>query len=721
MAPSPLPSATYRPAQWLAPHVGRSVSKLSRVARLGEGSVIGGKVALSIDRGLAGRLAAPMTVALVSGTNGKTTTTTLLALGLAACSPTATNKQGANLASGLTGALLGSPDATFAALEVDEAVLPWALGELHPRAVTLLNLSRDQLDRLHEVRATAERWRRALATDTPPLVVANADDPLVAWSVDGLDQGADGEDRVVWVGAGLAWQLDSSACPWCEADLIFTDTAWRCPGCGRARPDPSYSLSDGAVVDGEGNAHPLGLSLPGRSARANAAMAFAVIDQLGLPTARATASWAEVRSIEGRYQHVRHRGAELVLHLAKNPAGWADLLDLVVRSSGPLVLVLNAQGQDGRDPSWIWDVPFERLAGRRAYCLGERGLDLAVRLDYAGLDVTRVAELDTAIDQLVADQVGRRRAATGRPHRQLQRVPTGPPAPDRCRSPSPMIGIGLVRPDLLGTYGDGGNAAVLADRLVRRGIPAEVVPLSTGSDIPDSVAVLVLGGGEDAAQRALLADTRLLGGVARAAARGVPVLAVCAALQVLGVGFEIDGRREAGIGLLDVETDRLVHRAVGETLVRPEPGNGVELGATVLTGFENHGGRTLRGTGCRPLGHVEVGVGNGDGTDGAVSGHVVGTYLHGPVLARNPALADQLLSWAVGDLEPLSIEVVEQLHDERVAASARERRATDQIDAATEAGRLAGVRHRVAGVGARMGTAVSEATKGRRHRGASRD
>jgi len=395
-APPPTP-ATPRPARWLAPHVGRSVSGLSRAAGRGEGSVIGGKVALLVDRGLAARLAAPMTVALVSGTNGKTTTTTLLAKGLAACGPTATNKQGANLASGLAGALLASPEATYAALEVDEAVLPWALAQLRPRVVALLNLSRDQLDRLHEVRATAERWRRALALDPPALVVANADDPLVVWATDGLDGRA-------WVGAGLAWQLDSSACPWCEADLDFDADGWRCPACGRRRPPPDYRLAGDTLVDRAGAAHPLGLALPGRSARANAAMAWAVIDQLGLPTDEATARWGEIASIEGRYQRVAHRGTELVLHLAKNPAGWADLLDLVAGGSGPLVLVLNAQGQDGRDPSWIWDVPFERLAGRRAFCLGERGLDLAVRLDYAGLDVTRVADLDEAVDRVVTER-----------------------------------------------------------------------------------------------------------------------------------------------------------------------------------------------------------------------------------------------------------------------------------------------------------------------------
>ena len=175
-------------------------------------------------------------------------------------------------------------------------------------------------------------------------------------------------------------------------------------------------------------------------------------------------------------------------------------------------------------------------------------------------------------------------------------------------------------------------------RLVRRGIDAEVVPLMAGSEVPDSVAVLVLGGGEDAAQRAILRDANLAGGVRRAADRGAPVLAVCAGIQILGRTFDDgDGVRQQGLGLLDVETDRLETRAVGEVVVEPIPGTGLDLGGSLLTGFENHGGRTVRGRDCQPLGTVRVGVGNGDGTDGVVSGHVIGTYLHGPVLARNPA------------------------------------------------------------------------------------
>jgi CobQ-like glutamine amidotransferase family enzyme len=252
---------------------------------------------------------------------------------------------------------------------------------------------------------------------------------------------------------------------------------------------------------------------------------------------------------------------------------------------------------------------------------------------------------------------------------------------DGNAGPAP-VQIGLVRPDLLGTYGDGGNALVLVERLVRRGIAAEVVPLTAGAEVPRSVAVLVLGGGEDAAQRALLRDRVLLRGVCDAAEREVPILAVCAALQILGRRFDDgEGGSTEGAGLIDVETDRLVQRAVGETVVEPAADNGLDLGSTLLTGFENHGGRTVRDSGCPPLGRVRIGVGNGDGTDGVVTGRIVGTYLHGPVLARNPLLADRLLEWRLGSLPDLAMPLVDELHDERLAA-AREERDRQPVSAA---------------------------------------
>jgi lipid II isoglutaminyl synthase (glutamine-hydrolysing) len=243
-------------------------------------------------------------------------------------------------------------------------------------------------------------------------------------------------------------------------------------------------------------------------------------------------------------------------------------------------------------------------------------------------------------------------------------------------SASTPVGIGLVRPDLLGTYGDAGNATVLAQRLRWRGRPAEIVPLGPGADIPANVQVLVIGGGEDRSQLALLDDQRLLANLLEVVEQGAAVLGVCAGLQLLGNSFTgSDGRQHNGLGLLDCTSDRLEHRAVGECITEGEAGP-LAAEEIVLTGFENHLGRTVVGPGSAPLGRVITGVGNGDGTDGAVSpsGRIVGTYLHGPVLARNPALADWILESVLGELPELHVPVVERLRRERIAAARRPRR-----------------------------------------------
>jgi CobQ-like glutamine amidotransferase family enzyme len=231
--------------------------------------------------------------------------------------------------------------------------------------------------------------------------------------------------------------------------------------------------------------------------------------------------------------------------------------------------------------------------------------------------------------------------------------------------------IALVYPDLLGTYGDGGNAVILAQRLRWRGIAAEIVEVRAGQPLPASCDLYVLGGGEDAPQ-ALAADQLALDRpLHRAVEGGAVVLAVCAGLQVLGHSFLISGGRERpGLGLLDCATGRTTGtRAVGEIVVEPDPA----LGLPTLSGYENHGGVTDLGPTGQPLGSVVAGIGNGDGTgrEGIVSGKVLGTYLHGPVLARNPALADLLLGWAVGPLAPLDDTEAETLRAERLSAVAR--------------------------------------------------
>ncbi|MDC9015585.1 type 1 glutamine amidotransferase [Mycobacterium marinum] len=230
-----------------------------------------------------------------------------------------------------------------------------------------------------------------------------------------------------------------------------------------------------------------------------------------------------------------------------------------------------------------------------------------------------------------------------------------------------MVRIGLVLPDVMGTYGDGGNAVVLRQRLRLRAIPAEIVEITLSDPVPDSLDLYTLGGAEDYAQR--LATRHLLQhpGLQRAAGRGAPVLAICAAVQVLGHWYETSsGERVDGVGLLDATTAPQPTRTIGELIGKP-----LLPGLTQrLTGFENHRGGTVLGPAASPLGAVVKGAGNraGDGFDGVVQGSVVATYMHGPCLARNPELADLLLSKVVGALAPLELPEVELLRRERLSA-----------------------------------------------------
>jgi lipid II isoglutaminyl synthase (glutamine-hydrolysing) len=227
--------------------------------------------------------------------------------------------------------------------------------------------------------------------------------------------------------------------------------------------------------------------------------------------------------------------------------------------------------------------------------------------------------------------------------------------------------IVLVYQSLLGIYGDRGNAMVLLKRLQWRGIEAKLTVVEPGDPVPPTGTVYLLGGGEDAAQvsavRALKADGNLFRGLDE----GAVMFAVCAGYQICGNTFTIGERDEVieGLGLLDVDTRRGPERAVGEILTNWTRPDGSE---TLLTGFENHGGFTTLGPDATPLGRVEIGVGNADdGTEGAVKGRVIGTYPHGPILARNPALADHVLSVALDrELEPLERPEVDELHRQRV-------------------------------------------------------
>ena len=248
--------------------------------------------------------------------------------------------------------------------------------------------------------------------------------------------------------------------------------------------------------------------------------------------------------------------------------------------------------------------------------------------------------------------------------------------------------IGLVLPEVLGTYGDDGNALVLRQRARMRGIPADIVTVRLGDAVPDSLDIYCIGGGEDTAQ--IVAADYLIndGGLVRAADKGAPILAICAGMQVLGTSFRASGKIVDGLGLLDITTTSLRRRTIGEVGSTPT-GAGMTEGLTLpLTGFENHMGATVLGRDAEPLGTVTAGVGNCDvyGADGAadsdrqtaaegvVQGPVIATYMHGPALARNPELADLILATALGqrpgELKELNLAEVVQLRKERLKATA---------------------------------------------------
>lgn len=230
------------------------------------------------------------------------------------------------------------------------------------------------------------------------------------------------------------------------------------------------------------------------------------------------------------------------------------------------------------------------------------------------------------------------------------------------------VKIVLVYQSLLGIYGDQGNAKVVSQRLRMRGIESEVVVVEPGDPVPADAQLYLLGGGEDMAQISALRALQADGNVFRALADGAVLFAVCAGFQICGNSFTVGDRDEVveGLGLLDVDTRRGPVRAVGEVLHRWTRPDGSE---SLLTGFENHGGYTTLGPQASPLATVEVGVGNdGKGLEGAVQGRVIGSYPHGPILARNPELADHLLELALGTpLEPLDLPEVDELRRQRIA------------------------------------------------------
>jgi lipid II isoglutaminyl synthase (glutamine-hydrolysing) len=353
----------------------QAVNWASRASGRGAGTVAGGRVGLAIAPHLLANLAQNRTIIVVSGTNGKTTTTALCVAGWGG--QVATNDTGANMPAGHVAALAASSDVNVV-LEADEAWLGDVVRSTKPTVVVLLNLSRDQLDRANEVRQMAERWRQCFLSseNAQVVVIANANDPLVVYAA--IDA-----PNVRWCDVPTSWTLDSQSCPRCTLPLVRTSDSWSC-SCGLGKPAITTSL-DAALHVGSQNGE-LSLSLPGEFNRANAAMAATALIEVGVGLAQSLPRMEAVTGVAGRYTLRSWHGQHVRLLLAKNPAGFDALLSTVPPGSSDVWVAINANVADGRDPSWLYDVAFEKLVGHRVWCFGDRRLDLATRLDYAGVD-----------------------------------------------------------------------------------------------------------------------------------------------------------------------------------------------------------------------------------------------------------------------------------------------------------------------------------------------
>ncbi|MCX5043091.1 Mur ligase family protein [Aldersonia sp. NBC_00410] len=383
----------------IALRAAKAASWASQKAGRGKGSMIGGLIALKIDPTLMSQLGRGRRTVLITGTNGKSTTTRMTAAALATLGPVATQADGANMDAGIVAALSVHPEADLAAIEVDELHLPHVSDAVAPESIVLLNLSRDQLDRVGEINMIERRLRAGLARHPDAVVVANCDDVL-------MTSAAYDSTNVVWVAAGSGWGLDATSCPRSGEPIAWENRTdehgtayqhWYSTGTDFARPTPHWWVDEETLYGPEGLVLPMKLTLPGRANRGNAAQAVAAAVALGADPGAAVAAASTVDEVAGRYRTTQVGPHSIRMLLAKNPAGWQEALSMIDPTVDGLVIAVNGQVPDGEDLSWLWDVRFEHFEGVQVVAAGERGTDLGVRLTYAGVEHTLVKDPVRAI------------------------------------------------------------------------------------------------------------------------------------------------------------------------------------------------------------------------------------------------------------------------------------------------------------------------------------
>lgn len=701
------------------------------------GGALPGKLGLAIDPELVTHLACLLDASVViTGTNGKTTTTNLIADAVAASGASCVcNRAGNNMETGITGALLeANSDRRRTAgtrrvgvFECDELYTVRILPRLKPTYFVLLNLFRDQLDRYGEIDHTQDVIAQALASSPTTTLIFNADDPLCASIADrvpnpSLPFGLNGP-----TGGEASHIAESRFCAHCNAPLEYDYIqygqlgSYHCPACGWRRPDLASGASN-VHLTSTGYSFELKAQQDGSSQTASLSTRYNGLYMVYNITAAWTAAWV-LDALDGdssRFQGVldtyvptggrmtrwQAKGRIVATDLAKNPVGFDRQIQQIKASGGKLMaFYLNDADADGRDVSWIWDVDFECLSapGVRAFAGGSRAHDLQVRLKYAGIDASLVNGIGDVIDTLAGEDVGEVLHAVAnytafppivKELEGLGDVVTGDaktvpidmtpihddddtPRSDKMLDLDRPLRIVHLYPDALNLYGDGGNAIVLERRCRWRGIPVEVDDVRMGDVLDLSTADIVLiGGGADRDQLAVANELRhqrdeLQGYVED---DGV-VLAICGSYQLLGRSYYMGDEKVEGLGIIAGDTVRGEGRLTGNVAVK------TDIADAPFVGFENHGGRTMLDACEHPLGtSVLEGTGNNgqDGSEGCLHRNLVGTYLHGPALSKNPELADWLIARALerrgrgGDMQAQELLPLATLDDacERAAHEA---------------------------------------------------
>lgn len=683
------------------------------------GGALPGKIGLSIDPELIAHLAELLDASVViTGTNGKTTTTNLIADAVSASGATCVcNHAGNNMETGITGALLEANSARrrtahtrrVGVFECDELYTVRVLPRLKPAYFVLLNLFRDQLDRYGEIDHTQAAIAEALNSSPSTTLIFNADDPLCASIAERvanpkLPFGIEGA-----VGTETSHIAESRFCGQCNAPLVYEYIqygqlgAYRCPTCGWQRPalasfahDVALS-ADGYAFDVSMTGLEQGSEGQGFACQASAGAHLSTKYNGLYMVYNIAAAWTAataLKALDGapeRFQHVLDAyvptggrmtrwnvsGREVATDLAKNPVGFDRQIQQIKTANGRLMaFFLNDAEADGRDVSWIWDVDFERLsadADVRAFVGGTRANDLQVRLKYAGIDARIVEGVSEVLDAVACEpasetlHVVANYTAFPPVVKELERMRddsdgnterpgvAGEGSGDQGDSAAQEVctatldrplRIVHLYPDALNLYGDGGNAIVLERRCAWRGIPVHVDNVHMEDELDLSCAdVVLMGGGSDRDQLAVAHELlKQRDEIASYIADGGIMLAICGSYQLLGRSYYMGDTRIEGLGLIGAETVRGEGRLTGNVAVRSD------LFGRALVGFENHGGRTKLDAGETPLGSVVVtGTGNNgeDGFEGCIHNGLVGTYLHGPALSKNPELADWLLTRAL--------------------------------------------------------------------------